>query len=227
MHQAQLADWLWPFSTVSRLEPPLPYQWTTKPGCSVLSRIFMGFLSDKYSPWLLGTISLAATSIATFLIWGLAATNLAGLIAYGVIYGCMAGGWTSTWTGFIRPISGIWFSVNCTTAEWIVDDPTTTTTLFGFLMLSRGLGNILSTPVSTSLTKHVDPNALLAHFKTGFAVDDSKYEDLIIYVGTCFAGSASLALSGWWFRDWVVGETVVKELEVEEWKKERFFESKP
>lgn len=66
----------------------------------------MGFLSDKYSPWLLGSITHVATSLATFLLWGIAATNLAGLIAYGVFFGLLASGWTSTWTGFIRPISG-------------------------------------------------------------------------------------------------------------------------
>jgi MCP family monocarboxylic acid transporter-like MFS transporter 10 len=63
-------------------------------------------------------------------------------------------------------------------------------------MLSRGLGNILSTPVSTSLTKH-SGIASLGHFMTGFAVDGSKYEDLIIYVGICFACASGLALSGW------------------------------
>lgn len=81
------------------------------------------------------------------------------------------------------------------------DDPATTTTLFGFLMLSRGLGNILSTPVSTSLTQTSGTYNVLDHFKTGFGVEGNKYEYLIIYVGTCFAGAAGLALSGWLGRD--------------------------
>jgi MFS transporter, MCT family, solute carrier family 16 (monocarboxylic acid transporters), member 10 len=64
-------------------------------------------------------------------------------------------------------------------------------------MLSRGLGNILSTPVSTSLTGQSGADSILNRFQTGFAVDGNKYEHLIIYVGTCFAGAAALALSGW------------------------------
>jgi hypothetical protein len=70
----------------------------------------MGLLSDKYSPWLLGSVTLAVTSMATFLLWGVASFNLVGLITYGVIYGAMAGGWSSTWTGFIKSVSGTMIS---------------------------------------------------------------------------------------------------------------------
>jgi MFS transporter, MCT family, solute carrier family 16 (monocarboxylic acid transporters), member 10 len=69
------------------------------------------------------------------------------------------------------------------------------TTLFGFLLLSRGIGNVLSTPISTSLFQGGGngPNAP----KVGFDVDGGKYQKMIVYVGTCFAGAAVMSAVGW------------------------------
>ena len=70
--------------------------------------------------------------------------------------------------------------------------------MFSFLLLSRGVGNIVSTPISTALqharlaiTQSSGPP------KTGFAVASGQYNAMIVYAGTCFAGAAVVAMIGW------------------------------
>jgi MCP family monocarboxylic acid transporter-like MFS transporter 10 len=70
------------------------------------------------------------------------------------------------------------------------------TTLYGYLLLSRGLGNILSTPISAKL--YAQPHNVTGGVdRTGFDVGDGRFETMIIYVGTCFAGAAVIAALGW------------------------------
>ena len=75
----------------------------------------------------------------------------------------------------------------------VEDDPILSTNLLGFLLLSRGLGNVLSTPISTSLFQ---PRRVVSSHqaKLGFFVGGGKYEGMIVYVGTCFAASSIVAL---------------------------------
>lgn len=72
----------------------------------------------------------------------------------------------------------------------IEDDPALNTVLFGYFLLSRGFGNILSTPISSFLTNSKG-------LKDAFPVSGGKYDRMIIYVGTCFAGAAGVSLLGW------------------------------
>ena len=65
----------------------------------------MGALSDRVSLWLLATSTLMFSSISTFMLWGLAGSATAGILVFGVIYGLVAGGWSSLWNGFVKPIS--------------------------------------------------------------------------------------------------------------------------
>ncbi|KZS92901.1 MFS general substrate transporter [Sistotremastrum niveocremeum HHB9708] len=148
---------------------------------SVVSRVGMGHLSDIVSPWFLGFFSLIMTSLSTFLLWGLASHSMAGLILYGLTFGTIAGGWTSLYSGFCKPLSG--------------DDVNISTNLFGLFMLSRGIGSIVSTPISTSL-RHA-PHKINGGGPLGFNVDGGMYENLILFTGACFAGAAILAILGW------------------------------
>ncbi|KZS92900.1 MFS general substrate transporter [Sistotremastrum niveocremeum HHB9708] len=148
---------------------------------SVISRVSMGHLSDIVSPWFLGFSSLLLASMSTFLLWGLASHSLTGLILYGIAYGMIAGGWSSLWAGFSKPL-----------AE---EDPNIATSIFGLFMLSRGVGNILSTPISTSLRRA--PHNIGGSGSLGFNVEDGTYENLILFTGTCFAGAAIVAVLGW------------------------------
>uniref|UniRef100_A0A0W0G9P2 Putative monocarboxylate transporter 2 n=1 Tax=Moniliophthora roreri TaxID=221103 RepID=A0A0W0G9P2_MONRR len=155
-------------------------------GASVIGRLSLGYLSDKFNPWSLALSTLLFTSMSTFILWGVLSHTFGGLVAFGVVYGLLAGGWSSLWTGFIRGV-GV-----------TQDDPIDSTTILGYLMFSRGIGNIVSTPISTALStsnssapeRHMD-----AHL--GFDVDNGKYEKMILYVGTCFAGAAVVSLMGW------------------------------
>lgn len=65
----------------------------------------MGYISDSVDPWLLGLSTLGSSAIATIVLWGLFSNSFAGLLAFGLVYGTIAGGWTSLWTAFIRPIA--------------------------------------------------------------------------------------------------------------------------
>ncbi|KAF8607541.1 MFS general substrate transporter, partial [Ceratobasidium sp. AG-I] len=138
-------------------------------GSSVISRISLGHLSDILNPWTLMTLTLAATSLSTFVLWGALRTSIATLSTYAIIFGALSGGFSSLWAGFVRPIAK--------------DDPTAATSMLGMLMLSRGLGNVLSTPLSSALLV----GSVREYVHTGLQ-SDSRWANLIIYVGTVFAG---------------------------------------
>ncbi|KAJ7701419.1 MFS general substrate transporter [Mycena rosella] len=151
-------------------------------GASVVGRLSMGYLSDKVNPWVLALSTLFATSVTTFILWGVLSHTFAGLLAFGMVYGSIAGGWSSLWTGFVRPVAK--------------DDPAMSTTLYGYLLLSRGIGSIISTPISAKL--YSQPHNVTGGVdRTGFDVGDGRFENMIIYVGTCFAGAAGVAALGW------------------------------
>lgn len=74
-------------------------------GGSVLGRVMMGFMSDKFNPWALGISSLVTTSMATFVLWGVLSHSFPLLLVFALAYGSLAGGWSSLWTGLVRPIA--------------------------------------------------------------------------------------------------------------------------
>ncbi|KAJ7213893.1 MFS general substrate transporter [Mycena pura] len=154
-------------------------------GASVVGRVSMGYLSDKFNPWILALTALSTASVATFILWGVLSRSFAGLLAFSIVYGSAAGGWTSLWTGFVRPLAK--------------EDPAKLTTLYGFLLLSRGIGNIVSTPISTRLYAqlHAASGTAGSTPSTGFDVGGGRFKSMIIYVGTCFAGAAGVAALGW------------------------------
>lgn len=64
-------------------------------------------------------------------------------------------------------------------------------------MLSRGLGNVLSSPISTTLANVSTTITTADGRKAGFKIDGGRFEKLIVYVGTCYAAVAVVALFGW------------------------------
>ncbi|PVG01314.1 MFS general substrate transporter [Serendipita vermifera] len=152
-------------------------------GTEVIARLSAGILSDWMDPWFLAFLTLLGTCIATFILWGVLSHSLAGLITFGLVYGSLAGGWTSMWTGFVRQI--------------VHEDPMLSTNILSYLMLSRGLGNILSTPISTALSSpHPGRHR---QERLGFDVGAGRFENVILYAGTCFAAAAIVASIGWSF----------------------------
>jgi MCP family monocarboxylic acid transporter-like MFS transporter 10 len=59
-----------------------------------------GVLADNLSPWLLAVSTLFFTSFATFVFWGVLGHTFSGIMAFGLVYGSLAGGFPSLWTGF-------------------------------------------------------------------------------------------------------------------------------
>ena len=70
-------------------------------------------LSDYISPWLIASTTLMLSSLSIFILWGLLSYTFAGVLAYGIAYGCLAGGWTSLWASFLRPIASKPYTVLC------------------------------------------------------------------------------------------------------------------
>jgi len=69
------------------------------------------------------------------------------------------------------------------------------TSLFGYLLFTRGLGNVFSTPVASALRS---ATATAVHLNpSGFAVGGGRFANMIIYVGSSFAGASGLAAIGW------------------------------
>ncbi|KAI0040989.1 hypothetical protein FA95DRAFT_1611359 [Auriscalpium vulgare] len=185
-----MKSWTWwlllAVNTVQGFAYFLPIIWSPMYASSVgststSSLCIMGELADHISPWLLAISTLGSPSIVTFALWGIGGRDTPLLLLFGVLYGLFAAGWSSLWTGFLRLIAR--------------DDPALSTTLFGFLLFSRGVGNLLSTPISTALSTR--PDSVVAHEKTGFDVADGRFGRMIVYVGTCFAGAAVVAMVGW------------------------------
>ena len=79
----------------------------------------------------------------------------------------------------------------------LTGDQNLSTLLFGWLLATRGIGNILSTPVSTALRTARESNGTTSALHLGFDVADGRYEKVIIYTGTCFVGAAVVVIMGW------------------------------
>ncbi|KZP33374.1 MFS general substrate transporter [Athelia psychrophila] len=153
-------------------------------GASAVGRVVMGYASDNIDPWLLILSTLGTSALATFILWGVLSNSFAGLLAFGLVYGVMAGGFTSLWPAIVRPIAK--------------DDVALITSLYGYLLLTRGIGNIASTPVSNALLRTNQSVSIpYHHTKTGFAVGEGRYENVIIYVGICFAAASVISVGGW------------------------------
>ncbi|KAG8830559.1 hypothetical protein FRC17_004705 [Serendipita sp. 399] len=151
-------------------------------GASLIGRLSFGALADYMDTWLLAFSTLLGTCLATFVGWGVISCSLAGLISFGIVYGGLAGGWSSLWTGFIKDLVS-------------QEDPRLSTTLIGYLMFSRGLGNILSTPITAAMAHPRGFDATPG--RLGFGVGNGKFENVIVYTGTCFAGASLIAGVGW------------------------------
>lgn len=151
-------------------------------GSSALGPVVVGLLSDRFTPWPIALLTATLSCISTFILWGVIG-NVAGLMLFGATYGLFAGGWSTLWSDFVQRISK--------------GEPSVAMSLYGFLMMTRGLGNVLCTPISTSLANISGRGNSTIGGKGGFTVDQGRFEKLIIYVGACYAAVSLMALIGW------------------------------
>ncbi|OAA59399.1 MFS monocarboxylate transporter [Cordyceps fumosorosea ARSEF 2679] len=96
--------------------------------------LFLGMMSDRLDATRVVLISALGSAAPVFLLWGLS-RHLANVIAFALVYGFFAGGFSSTWTSMTREIQR--------------DDRTADPSLlFGLLMGGRGVGFVAGGPLS-------------------------------------------------------------------------------
>ena len=144
---------------------------------AIFGCIVVGALVDRVevTKVLLG-ISVAAGA-AIFAVWGVS-TSLAVLCIFALLYGLTAGSYSTAWTGMIRDVQR-----QSTNAD--------TNVVFGFLAAGRGLGAVVSGPLSEALSEALIAGSASFHGKADFAYG-GKFATLIIFSGcTAFAGGLS------------------------------------
>lgn len=114
---------------------------------STFGCVCMGFLIDRLHVTTCIMISTTGAVLSTFLLWGLA-TDLPVLYVFCIMYGFFAGAYTSTWPGIMRQISATPNELDNNLAPRTPTDPMM---VFGILALSRGVGNMVSGPLSEAL----------------------------------------------------------------------------
>ncbi|KAF2690272.1 putative MFS monocarboxylate transporter [Lentithecium fluviatile CBS 122367] len=104
---------------------------------SIPGGIVIGGLGDHFSVTTTILISTLGSALAVFLFWGLS-EHIALLVVFAITYGFFAGGFSSTWSGVLTEVKGQAPSVD-------------TGFLFGLLAGGRGIGNVISGPLSVAL----------------------------------------------------------------------------
>ena len=106
---------------------------------SVVSSILVGFLSDRYHVTVPILISTVGTVLSVFFIWG-CSVSIPSLYIFCIAYGLLAGGYSSSWSGISQEIQNANPGIDATV-------------IFPFMELGRGIGNIVSGPLSEALLK--------------------------------------------------------------------------
>ncbi|CAI7597155.1 unnamed protein product [Penicillium bialowiezense] len=153
---------------------------------SVVGGIALGVLCDRFSVTNIMLLSSVGSALSVFLFWGMASSSgsdssqtAVGLLAvFSITYGFFAGGFSSTWSGVITQIK----SESSPSLE--------TGLVFGLLAGGRGIGNVISGPLSTILLHSGSlgsSNGLGG--STGY---ETQYGTLILFTGiTAFFGAWS------------------------------------
>ena len=140
---------------------------------AIFSQLSFGYLVDRISVSTVMLISALGSSIAVLALWG-TATSLPILIMFAVCYGAFAGGWTSCFIGMTKE----------TMASMRGAD---SGTVFGLFCCGRGIGAVISGPLS---------EGLLAGGRAGFSKASlgygTGYGPLIVFTGvSALCGSLS------------------------------------
>ncbi|KAK4172241.1 major facilitator superfamily domain-containing protein [Triangularia setosa] len=104
--------------------------------------VIMGSMSDRFQVTTCMVISAVGASASVLVVWGLA-ESLPVLYVFCVLYGISAGSWASTWPGIMREVSQ-----NGEIEGYGLVDPVM---VQGHLCVGRGVGNVISGPLSSAL----------------------------------------------------------------------------
>jgi MFS family permease len=125
----------------------------------------MGSIVDRWHVTTCILITTIGATLSAFLFWGFA-SHLALLLVFCFIYGLFAGCYTTTYPGVMKLISE---------KQEVAD----TTLIFSVLVAGRGIGNVLSGPIS---------EALIGAGELGkVGVYGSEYGPLVIFTGVSMA----------------------------------------
>lgn len=151
---------------------------------SVVGCIAMGWLSDRFHVTTCLMVSTVGATVGTFLIWGFA-NSLGVLYVFSIVYGIFAGSFTSAWAGIMKEVASHG-SIASTASGTQRNSDMYPPMVIGVLASGRGIGNVVSGPLSELLMK--------SRSWEGDAVGGygSGYGSLIVFTGvTAFAGGAS------------------------------------
>lgn len=138
---------------------------------SVIGSFTIGVLNDMFSVQAVILLS-SLGSVLSILLWGFS-SHLPLLVLFAIVYGFFAGGYSSTWSGIQTKMR----------AESAAVD---TGFVFGLLAGGRGLGNVVSGPLSVALLS--EDNWLGSGKHWGF---NTAFGPVILFTG------ATALLGGW------------------------------
>ncbi|CAK7201304.1 hypothetical protein SEUCBS139899_004007 [Sporothrix eucalyptigena] len=152
---------------------------------SVPGTMVMGMLGDRLPATTVVLISSVGSAVSVFALWYVSdltsfhGNPLAILIAFALAYGFFAGGFSSTWSAVLHDMKRR-------------DETANTGLVFGMLMGGRGLGFVLSGPISGALL------AAGANGRSKTSVVVGEYAPVILCTGTT-------AILGAWGSLWSLG----------------------
>ncbi|KAG5292504.1 MFS monocarboxylate transporter [Histoplasma ohiense] len=130
---------------------------------SVIGCISMGAVIDTWDVTTCILLSTIGSSLAVFLLWGFS-LSLTPLLVFAAAYGLFAGSYTSTWPGIMRDIVE-------------KKGSTDSTMVLACLSAGRGIGNIVSGPLSEALLQNTPWQG-----EAGYGYG-SSYGMLIVFTG--------------------------------------------
>ncbi|RAK97235.1 putative MFS monocarboxylate transporter [Aspergillus ibericus CBS 121593] len=147
---------------------------------SVAGCVCMGAIIDHLDVTTCILISAAGSTLGVFLLWGFS-VSLPPLFIFAIVYGLFAGSYTSTWPGVMRDVVR-------------KEGSAESSMVFACLAAGRGVGNIVSGPLSEALLKG---RPWVGDVGYGFG---SGYGSLIVFTGVTGVvggGSYCVRRMGW------------------------------
>ncbi|KAI0842552.1 MFS general substrate transporter [Hypoxylon sp. FL0890] len=145
---------------------------------SVFGCVLMGWFIDRFHVTTCIMLSTAGATVGALVIWGLSST-LGLLYFFCVMYGLFAGCYTSAWPGIMSDV----VRKGEAAGKGYIDP----SMVFGWLAAGRGIGNVVSGPLSENLIQGLPWKGDTSAFGYG-----SGYGSLIVFTGvTALLGGAS------------------------------------
>jgi len=131
-------------------------------GAAVFATIIMGMLIDRFHVTTVILLSTIGATLSVFVLWGLS-TALPLLVVFSIMYGFFAGGFVSTNAGIIKLVKGL-------------DQSADVGMMLGVTSAGRGIGSVLSGPLSEALLRGGSWKGAGKGYGSGFG-------ELIVFTG--------------------------------------------